>query len=316
MTKVEIYTIELLDKKTSKSIKISDEISNNLYSKIFREFPNFILEAPPKDTFNDILKVYASNENSQWKGQSKYNRISGVIVVGRDKDKALSFTNSDKGKTDGGKKPKGKSIDKRHYFEIVFPKNKSTAFLILERTDGRSYKKHIESLLKKFIPKAQPGLKIKLHRFIEKDLILNFLENGKYSKIEFVRKGLSPDKMTRYLGDYEDEGSYTLKTTVIPENKGYFPKLFKENIVKTVENNDTFFSTPELDELGFEKGKTSLRVTSSYNGNERVIDLSNTLRIQPIYNIDLELEEDGFVDFKKMKKEVTKLLDSFDFDIL
>lgn len=316
MTKVEVYTLKMKDKTTNKEIIFEEEIVNLLWDSIFRKFPNYILEAPPKDTFGDIVKVFTEDEKSQWSGQSKYGRINGTIIVGRDKDKELTFSNSDKLKTDAGKKKKGLSIDKKHYFDLVMPKNKSAAFLVLEKTDNKSFKKHINSLLKRFIPSIQPGLKISIDKFIEKDIILNFLGNGSYSRLELIRKKVSSDSMTRYLGDYKNKGTYTVRTAIISEEGTDFPDKLKNELVKAVKNEQTYFNIPELEKLGFEEDKTSLRVISEYNGVSRTIDLSNTMKIQPIYEIDIELEDDGFVDYFKMRKEVTKLLQSFNIDIL
>jgi len=316
MTKVEIYTITLSDSKTSTKIKLEQEITDKLYKAMFFKFPNYIHEAPPKDTYGDIVKVYSKEEKSQWSGNSKYGRVNGVIVVGRDRDKELAFSNADKLKTNAGKKEKGISVDKRHYFDIIFPLNKSTAFLILEKTDGKSYKKHIFSLLKKYIPTIQPGLKVEFEKFVEKDLILNFLGNGNYSRLEFIRKEVPSDSMTRYLGDYKNKGKYTVKTAFISEDDTDFPDELKQGLVDAVENKQTYFSIPQLEQLGFEEGNTCLKIISEYKGNKRTIDLSDTMKIQPTYEIDLEVEEDGFVDYSKMIKEVNKLIQSFDLDIL
>jgi len=316
MTKVEIYTLSLKDKKSGEKVKFEKKISEQLFNAIFKKFPNYILEAPPKDTYGDIVKVYAKNEKSLWNGQSSYGRVNGIIVVGRDRDKELAFSNSDKLKTDAGKKIKGLSVDKKHYFDIIMPMNKSTAFLFLEKTDGKSYKKHIFSLLQKFIPSIQPGLNVSFEKFIEKDIVIKFLGEGNYSKLEFIRKEVPSDSMTRYLGDYTNEGNYTVKTAIISEDETDFPDILKRELVKAVENKQTYFSLPQLEKLGFEEGKTSLRVTSEYDGSSRTIDLSNTMRIQPIYEIDIELEDDGFVDYERMKGKITKLVQSLNLDIL
>ncbi len=316
MTKIEIYTLQLNDKKSGSKIKFEKNIAENLYKAIFQKFPKYIMEAPPKDTYGDIIKIYSIEKKSQWKGQSTYGRINGVIVVGRDRDKELTFTNSDKLKTDAGKKKKGLSVDKRHYFDIIMPVGKSTAYLVLEKTDGKSYKKHIFSLLRKFIPSVQPGLKVNFEKFIEKDLILNFLGNGEYSKLEFIRKEVPSDSMTRYLGDYKNKGKYTLKTAIISEDETDFPDELKNEIVNAVENKQTYFTLPQLKKMGFEEGETSLRVSSSYDGSTRTIDLSNTMRIQPTYDIELKTEDDGFVKYEDMIIKVTKLLQSLDLDIL
>lgn len=316
MTKVEIYTLRINDKKTDGKIVFEEELQGKIFQATFKKFPRFILDAPPKDTFGDLLKVYAKNNKSEWNGNSSYGRVNGTIVVGRDRDKELSFTNSDKGKTDGGKKKKGLSVDKRHYFDLIIPVDKSFAYLILEKTDGKTYKKHIFSLLKKFIVKTQPGLKVTFEKFIEKDLVLNFLGDGEYSKIEFERKEVASDKMTRYLGDYKNKGKYTVKTAIISEDETDFPDELKEKLVNAVENKQTFFTLPQLEKLGFEEGKTKMKVTSEFDGNKRIIDISDTMKIQPTYIIKLEAEDDGFVDYLKMRKKVTELIKSLNLDIL
>lgn len=316
MTKVEIYTFSISDKKSESKIKFEDAIRTILQQGVFTKFPDFILKAPPKDTFDDILKVHVENGKTSWSQQSRAGRVSGIIVVGRDRNKELSFSNPDEQKSNAGKKVKGLSIDKKHYFDIVFPNNKSEGFLILERTDGKSCKKHMFSLLKKFLPSIQPSIRVSFEKFLEKDILLAFLGDGDYSKLEFSRKHVPSDVMERYLGDYKNPGTYTVKTAIIPENDIDFPEELKQEIVEAVSKEQTFFTIPQLEKIGFEKNKTNLTITSIYKNVKRKIDLSNTMKLQPFYEINVNLQDDGFADYEDMKRKVTDLLKSFNLDIL
>lgn len=317
MTNVEIFNISFLDKKTDQKLALKDDFLKNLYDGFSLRFPNFINDLPAKDTYDDVVQVKAVKNKTEWFGQSVSSRVAGTIIVGRDKELVLDFSKDDIKKSAAGGKDKGLAIDRHYYFDLVLPKDKSIAYLILERTKSTSCRKHIFKMMKLFIKKIDNNVKLKFENFIEKDLVTNFLGNGVYNEIEFIRQDVPRDLLERYMGDYINNGKYIMSTSIIALKDSDFSESLKKDILDSIENNKSFFSVPSMEKQGFDKGKSIIKIKSEFKGKTRKIDLSDTMKIQPYYPIDdVSIDEKGFVDFKEMRKKVTSLLKSLDLDIL
>lgn len=91
----------------------------------------------------------------------------------------------------------------------------------------------------------------------------------------------------------------------------------KTKIVNAFENRRNFIEIPEFEELNFnQKNGSYLIINSNYNGKSRTIDLSDVLKVKPVYDLDDVKENlDGNSNFSSIKNKVNDLLTELDIHI-
>jgi len=316
--KAEIFTVKICDKKNGKPIKFEGDFLKDIFKMFHLKFPNTIDEFPPDRLSGRTVKVEKDSKgNSLWSGSSKNSRVAGIISLGRDKDKVLKFTRANKKKTPAGQKEKGVTVDKPYYFDIIFSENKTIGFLVLQRTDNSSCKAVFKKLAQTLLDDNNGSIKIVLNSFIEKELFQNHLRDGEYNEIEFVKNGLSEDLMEQYLGDYAQEGKYKMSVKLKAEGDSDFDEGLKSLLYNAIENDESFLDIPELGQRVTEDNPDLIKIRSTFNGKKRTIDLSNTLKVQPFYQLgEVDKNEEGFVSFSDIRSKTSQLLLELNIDIL
>lgn len=316
--KIEIYTFNFIQKKKDDKLKFEGAFLKEIFELFSVKFSNHIDEFPPSKLKNQTVKIEKdSNDKSYWRYNSKSHRLRGVLVIGKDADKVLKFTKLDKKKTSGGKKGKGVNIDKPYYFEMIFVENKSKGFLFLQKTDNTSCKAVIEKLIQSQLDERYETIKLQLNRFIQSDIFEDFLKKGEYNDITFVRNSIPKDVLQDYLGDYQEDGEFTLTTKIKAEGNTSFAKRIKDKIYDSFKDNKTFFESPELDNAGFKENSSYIKVNSTYKGKTITIDLSDTMKVKPVYPLSqVAITEDGYAEFESLSKKVQELIVALDIDIL
>lgn len=315
--KVEIHTFELIDKMGKFPLKFEKEITKQLLDIFGKRFIQHIDLFPPQQLDNKTVKIDNEKGKSLWKVSSSTNRITGILIVGKDSDKVLKFTKVDRLKTSGGKKEKGINIDKPYFFQLIFPENKKTGFIFLQKHGIEGCKNVFVKLMQTLLNKEYGTLKLTTQKFIEQELFRNYLSKGNYNEIIFTRKGIPTDILDNYVGDYENRGSYNLETKISANSDTDFSQKFKGQIIKLLDEEESFFEISELPKHGFDKDSSFVKINSTFGGKARTIDLSNSMKIQPVYELDdVELNDDGFCDFESITDKVTKLIKEINIDIL
>jgi hypothetical protein len=75
-----------------------------------------------------------------------------------------------------------------------------------------------------------------------------------------------------------------------------------------------FFTSQQLKDVGFDK-KSTLKVKSTYNNSTRKIDLSDTMKFKPYYEIDVKINGDGHSEYDSIEEKALELLDGFSLDL-
>lgn len=316
--KIEIYTFNFIQKNNGDSIKFEGLFLKEIFELFSIKFANYIDEFPPNKLKNQTVKIEKDiNNRSFWRHSSRTHRIKGILIIGKDSDKVLKFTKLDKKKTSGGKKGKGINIDKPYYFEMIFVENKSKGFLFLQKTDNTSCKSVIEKLIQSQLDDKYETIKLKLNRFLQNKIFEDYLQKGNYNDITFVRNSIPKDVLQDYLGDYQKDGKFTLTTKIKAEDNTEFTIKLKNKIFDSFKENRTFFEIPQLEDMGFDERSSYIKVTSTYKGKTITIDLSDTMKVKPVYPLSqVALTEDGFAEFESLSKKVQELIVALDIDIL
>lgn len=317
LRKLEIHTFYLYSPK-KKSVKINPMkvLGKDLFVQLYKKLPKYVDQYPPSRLRNKTAKIPKDKSNKSIFSFSLSKRyIVGKINIGDDNSKVQDVVLANKDKTYLYTKEKGHSVERPFFFMIILPENKTTGYLILEREGQHAMKVDFGRILSDFVSSNLSGLKIGFSNFVEQDLIKEWLRDGKYKEMIFTRKHLPNDKAETYLGDYQGDGKYDLRLSLIPKEGTLFPQKTKKRTVERINSFNGFFESPELQKLGFDEN-TDVKVIVDYENNTRTIDLSDTKKVRPYYHVDVKEDANGFSNLKSIKKEAINLVKSFNLGII
>lgn len=317
--KLEVYTfIAHPNRKPNEKILLEDVYGNDLYDKLKNKFANFVDTFPPQQMDSKTSKIekkeIENQINSIFKSNDSLRYISGKIMIGDDDGKEQDVVENNKDKTVLYTKKKGQSVERPYFFMVIIPLGLKYGYIILEREGKHSAKSVFERLFKKFIHENLSGLNTKITNFVESEIIKEYLENGQYNSIILSQKIVSSDKAEQYLGTYIDGSKYKVEMRIVPLENSAIPIGTKQKILKNLENNEGFFESNDFKKIGFDDN-TNVKVIATKDGNTRTIDLDDTFKIRPYYNIEVPDNSKGFSEFKEINKEAKKLIRSFGLNI-
>ena len=318
--KLEIYTfISHPRRKPEEKVFLEDVYGNDLYKKLKENFADFVDTFPPDKIEKRTVKIEKIKVDGKTKSlfqtDDNLRYVYGKIKIGDDDGKEQDVVENNKDKNVLYTKKKGESVERPYFFMVIIPIKMKYGFIILER-EGKHSAKHIfEILIKKFVNEKLSGLALKMSNFVEADLIKEFLTDGVYNSIVLSRKIVSNDKCQQYLGTFIDGSKYKVELKITPLEDTVFPIGTKRKILNSIENNEGFFEAEEFKNIGFDED-ANVKVISTYNGNTRTIDLEDTFKIRPYYNIECNNDIKGFSDLNSIKSMSIELVKSFNLNIL
>ena len=162
-----------------------------------------------------------------------------------------------------------------------------------------------------FVKQKMSSLLFREEKFIEDEIIENYIINGHYDKISLKRSKLPKDLCDKYLGDYEEDGEYEIELNIISKKGADFGKNVKKRILDNMNNYEGFFSSDDFKDIGFDKN-SDIKIVSRIENNKKTIDLSDTMKIRPYYQVYVKNDATGFSDFDDISKEAIELVKSFD----
>ena len=129
-----------------------------------------------------------------------------------------------------------------------------------------------------------------------------------------VRKGVKTESNDGIL-NIINQGTYKIETKLT--TSGDLTTRIKNKIVNAFEDHKNFIEIPEFDDLNYSTNNGSyLIINSEYNGKSRTIDLSNVLKVKPIYDLDdVKENSDGNSNFISIRNKVKELLTELDIHI-
>ena len=317
--KVEIFTFNIENKGNSDvKIKFEDETLKEILKFLKKNIPHKVNQFPPgKDKKTFKIDTYIDETTKLKKSYFEFSepnkRLEGIFVVGSDADKVLKFTSADKHKKESGQKQKGVNIDRSHYFQILFIEGSETGFIVLEKNQ-KSCKKEFCDILEYILNQLYSGIQLSVKQFIEREFYMNYLKEGNYNSITCVRKGVKTESNDGIL-NIINQGTYKIETKLT--TSGDLKDRIKNKIVNAFEDKKNFIEIPEFDELNYSANNGSyLIINSEYNGKSRTIDLSDVLKVRPIYDLDdVKENSDGNSNFKSIRNKANELLTELDIHI-
>jgi hypothetical protein len=209
-------------------------------------------------------------------------------------------------------KSSSESIDMPFYFLLHAPMGKKKAIFLIQRTGVHGAYKVFERKLKKFVIDRHKGIQLESKTLLSSEVAKKILGGGIAKKVVLTRHvkkgdvfdslgdGYSDDKLT-------DDGA-EMQLVLTSRGKGMLN--LKSNLDKFL--NGEGISSFGIKDLGFTGTDFSASVKILHNGRYRTLDLSDTLKIKPYYDLEAEKvkkDKDNHPIFKSINEISLEILD-------
>jgi len=287
----------------------------DLIDNVFHNFIKYIDDFPA-DEKNKRIVQFGKRDDSKtfFEIKRKIRSVTGIIETGRygkeenvidisKKDEAPVFTIH-----------KNHSVQKPFFFLICIPEIKNEGIIILERDGQYGIKSIFTHLFRKFVELNFEDYSVNFANFIDKQIIKNYIEKGGYNTIKLTRSSLPDDVAERYGLESYQTNDFVVELIIKARGKRRIGGLARKKIQEMFESSpDSFFSSEEFSKLGFDE-YASIKVNSTYNDSSRTIDLSDTMKFRPYYEIMVNLNNTGHSDFNSIETAAINLMDDFNLD--
>lgn len=293
--------------------KIGDE---DLLNIVFNEFIPFIDNYPTDERNKRVVKLFKEDDgNTFFKKKENTRTITGIIETGKyGKEENVVDIN----KTDN--KPifkiyKNHSVQKPFFFLICISNLKKDGILILERDGVLGIKQVFTRLLQDFVKSKFEDYVLRFTNFIDDQVVKNYINKGEFNFIKLTRNSLPIDVAEKYgLNKFETD-NFVLELTIKTKGKRAILGNSRRRIQEMFEDSASgFFVSQELQSIGFDN-KSIVKVNSTYNNSSRTIDLSDTMKFKPYYEVKIDINTTGHSEFNSIEKEALNLLEDFNLDL-
>lgn len=306
-TKLEVYTLKVREKGKKKNFLPPENFfGQNDFLNFFQEYvKSFDQQLELNEAKKKSLKL-----DSETLSFSAFERtISGVIESG---DYGYTSTGIN---IRTGKKSYDRTVEdteiRPFYFLMYLPKGKGMGFVILQRIGVYGINSVFKRHLYNFFESRFANLKLDLDQFVSKELARAFVERGNIKEVTLVKNNLPAD-----IAEKIDMKGYSREIKSLELKIKAKSRLdINDKAAKFMNDpNAAFFEVEALKNLGFD-GEHKITVRSSFNGNTRTIDLTETGQIRPYYDVDSDINKsaDGhpvFESIDSVAKELIKELTS------
>lgn len=306
-TKLEVYTLKVREKGDKKGFLPPENFFGQ--NDFLTFFQDYIKSFDQQLELNEDQKKSLKLDSETLSFSASERTISGVIESG---DYGYTSTGFN---IKTGKKSYDRTVDdteiKLFYFLIYMPKGKGMGFVILQRIGvfgiNSVFKRHLYS----FFESRFGNLKLDLDQFVSKELARAFVERGNIKEVTLIKNNLPAD-----IAEKIDMRGYSKEIKSLELKIKAKSRLNINDKAAEYMNdpNAAFFEVEALKNLGFD-GDHKIKVKSSFNGNTRTIELTETGQIRPYYDVDTDIEKsaDGhpiFESIDEVAKDLIKELTS------
>lgn len=169
------------------------------------------------------------------------------------------------------------------HFLIASPLQATEGIIALEKFGVFGIKTNFEADLKEYLRKNYPTLRITINSLIPKEILEQYLNRGRVTKIRFIKFGIFDDLADRiHLGHDEREGLTELRVTA--KRGESIPVI---NLIKQVFKQERSASRfIELSKFEYDSVKIELSIENKY----RTINLMDPESLRAEYDITNEIE--------------------------
>lgn len=296
------------DRKTKVNMSSIDGV--DLLDTFFKHFIQFIESLEPNERTKRVVKL--GDSFNKPKG---IRTVSGILETGKygKEEKVVDVTKKDIEAV--FKIHKNHSVQKPFFFLVCIPRIKDEGLIILEREGQFGIKSLFTFLFHTFVEANFPLHIVQYSNFVDDEVVKNFIQNGAYNSISLTRTSLPQDIADRYGLEMFENNDYVIELSIKAKGKKHITGDSRKRIREVFESNpDGFFSSESFTQLGFDENAV-VKVNATYRNSKRTIDLSQTMRFRPYYDINVDLNETGHSSFDSIEQEAVKLMKDFNLDL-
>ncbi len=302
-------------------VDLSDINNLDFYDLLKSEFADFVDTLPKDKSKKQIIKFQKKTINDNLKTTYRFRDemrvVSGKVVTGRygktenvvdvdEKDNNLVF-----------KIEKNHAVQKPFFFMICLPLNTNEGFVLLEREGLYGIKGVFTNIMRTFVSKRLNRYSIKFSKFVDDEIIKKMVTKGELNSITLTRHSLPGDIADKYgLGKFETD-DFVIELKIKAKGKKKIIGNARRRVLEIFNNNPQgFFAFKGFEDIGFSNNSYTMNVSSTYNDTTRSIDLSDTMKFKPYYEIRVSINDDGHSDFDEIEKKTIQLLESLNLQII
>ena len=210
---------------------------------------------------------------------------------------------------------KDHSVQKPFFFMIIVPEIKNVGYLILEREGTHGIKQIFSWVFHRFFRDSFPKFNMNITHFIEEEVVKKYVADGDYSSITLSRNYLPSDIAERYGLERFNTSDYVIQLSIIAKNGKKLSNRAKDRIVKVFNGQQNgYFTNNVFSKIGFDRD-SNIKVKSRFNNIERTIDLSDTMKFKPYYDINVDLDDKNYSDINSIKDEAIRLIEELGLEV-
>jgi hypothetical protein len=315
--KLEVLRFSIAKRENRKAKLLMSSIDGvDLIDNVFENFVRFIDNLPPDDKNKRVVQLGKKQDKSTYfHKKSDIRSISGILQTGKYGKEENVVDKDRKDDTPVFRIHKNHAVPKPFFFLICISDKKKDGLVILEREGGYGIKSIFIRLFKMFIDQNFKDLAVSFTNFIDDEIVKKYISDGAYNSIKLTRDSLPEDVAERYGLEKFQTNDFVVELTIKAKGKRRIMGNARKRIQDMFEENpDGFFASEEFGKLGFDNSAT-VKVNSTYRDSRRTIDLSDTMKFRPYYDILVELNDAGHSQFESIEYEAIKLLEDFNLDL-
>lgn len=192
------------------------------------------------------------------------------------------------------------------YFLTHLPANRNEGVILIQRRSNLGIRTIFLEDFADHFAESYPGFKVEFNPLVPQQLINEYLQNGRLTKIRFIRFGLPSDLSDAYDAGGHVEAEGTAEMVFSPRRGQSIPLLSRLR--------EVFDGRREMQEMielrGYEYD--NVKVELDVRGSKKTLDLSDLLKIRAYVDItsDIRIEDDGHPEFNSIDAVARDLMGS------
>ncbi|BDD10883.1 hypothetical protein FUAX_33150 [Fulvitalea axinellae] len=323
---LEIHTFQLLD-EDKEALAFSTLNNDGLFTHIKNNLLNYFDSIPRDEHNKQVIKVSKKEEGA---------RRESVVEIDNDKRYFMGKVGTgyygkreEVNDTESDSDEPAFTIDNKHavikpfFYMIVVPALRNKGFILLERIGNFGIKGIFEKCFKKYVTDSFSAVaSMKWENFVDEEIVEKYLRDGELNSISFTQNNIPYDSTARHevRGGFETN-EYTLELSIKAKGKDkVLPSFVKDRVVRNAidsnirESISGFFEVSPIENPGF-GDETKIKVNSRYNSKDRVVNLSDTMKFRPYYEVFIDVESSGHSDFNSICEKAIELFESYDLPL-
>ena len=274
----------MIDKSTGQNLSLGGSSTrHDLISSFTQYLPDRTADYSIDDRRKKLLRVLRS-ERQTW-------LVNGVVETGEygysadlfDVDTAtVSYQRTG---TDAEMMP--------FYFLAHLPSHHNEGVILLQRRSNLGIRTVFLKDFAEYFEESNQGVKLVVNSLVPQQLVNEYLQNGRLTKIRFISYGLPSDLADAYDagGHVENEG--TAEIVILPKRGQSLP--FRKRLLDVFDGKREIREMVEFTDHEYDNVKVEIDV----GGSKKTFDLSNVMKMRAYVDItsNVHINDDGHPEF-------------------